>query len=183
MITQTIREAIMGDSALAPGYVYVARDGAVIFYVGVSNDPTFRLCQHLGIAGGWSSYTYPRKKLIQGMEKRDLSIFAIAGFRGSQLGTCILNNAPESLEWSFDIYEKEDAIAVIKRSPLAIAFPRMLELMEVNWYEQRTLVENALIEELKPYLNVMDNAHERNLPEKYRAAINLEDNAVDYIDI
>lgn len=183
MIMQTIREAIMDDRAISPGYVYAARDEDVVFYVGVSKDPTFRLCQHLGIADGWNNYAYPRKKLIQGMEKRDLDIFAIAGFRGSQLGTCILNNAPESLEWSFDIYEKEDAIAVIKRTSLAQAFPRMLEIMEVNWYEQRTLVENALIEELKLYLNVMDNAHERGLPGKYRAKINLDNNAVDYIDL
>ncbi len=177
MIKQTIREAIMDDSAIIPGYVYVVRDGDVIFYVGISRDPTFRLCQHLGIADGWNAYTYSRKRLIQDMENgADTS-----GFFGSQVGACILNNAPESLGWSFDIYEKEDTIAVIKRTNLAQAFPRMLEMMEVNWYEQRTIVENALIEELKPCLNSSNNAHERNIPEKYKSGVNLDDNAVDYI--
>src|SRR6266704_664484 len=160
MITQTIKEAIMDESTITLGYVYVVRDGDVIFYVGASQDPTFRLCQHLGIADAWS-YSYSRKRLIQDMQ----SGADTSGFFGSQVGICLLNNAPESLAWSFDIYEKEDAIAVIKRTDLAQAFTRMLEMMEVSWHDQRTIVENALINELKPCLNSNNNAHERNIPD------------------
>lgn len=116
MITHTIREALLDDSSITPGYVYVVRDGEVIFYVGISKDPTFRLCQHLGIADGWDTYTYPRKNLIQDMEtgKRDAGIVMC-----SSIGLCIRENAPDSLDWSFDIYEQQDAIDVIKRTNLA----------------------------------------------------------------
>lgn len=182
MFTQTIREAIMDDSPLLKGYVYVVRDGDVIFYVGVSRDPAFRLCQHLGIADGWSTYTYPRDKFLYGLEKEPEAI-ARAGFRMSQVGRHILDNAPDSLAWAFDIYEQEDAIAVIERTEKARAFPLMLETMKINWYEQRTIVESELIQQLKPYLNNSLNTHGQSMPEKYRRKLNLDRNAVDFIHL
>lgn len=181
MIIRSIRETILNDDSCIPGFVYVVRDSDVIFYVGLSNDPTFRLCQHLGIAGKWN-VTMPCELLVQAMEQRNEEVIALAHFRSTQVGKAILDNAPESLSWSFDIYEKDDAIAVIERTPLPQALPALLDMMHVNWYEQRTLVESALIEQLKPCLNVIMNERGGRLPEKYqRRKIMLDDNAVDYI--
>lgn len=181
MITQPIREAIVADHPIIPGYVYVVRDGEVIFYVGVSNDPTYRLAQHVGIASARNVYLYPRKKFLQDMEegKADLSTLPC-----SPVGACIRSNAPASLEWSFDIIEQADALAVVTRAGLTQQFPRLLAMMERDWSEQRTMVESALIEELQPYLNDRLNAHERPLPSHYQAhRFNPDDNAVDYIKL
>jgi predicted GIY-YIG superfamily endonuclease len=164
MITRTIREALLAEEIVITGYVYVVRDGNVVFYVGISRDPIFRLAQHLGIAGR-HNYTYPRKQLIQDMEqgKQDTALFV-----RSQVGDCIRQNAPESLEWSFDIYQKADAIAVVTRAGLTQTFPQVLSMMEIDWYAQRTLVENALIDELHPFLNSQGNEHERTVPARYQ---------------
>jgi hypothetical protein len=126
------------------------------------------------------------------METRNPYIMNLSNLRCAQLGDCIRSNAPESLDWSFDVYEKDDAIAVIQRTALPKKLPHLLEMMEHSWYEQRSIVESALIQELKPYLNNQLNGHERDLPERYQRAksgtssslfLNLGDNAVDYIDL
>lgn len=135
--------------------MYVVRDGDVIFYVGVSQSPRFRLCQHLGIAGPHSFYRSP-EKFIADVEAGKADVLGC-----SQVGRCILDNAPNSLQWAFDIYEQADASAVLQREdPTRRPSPQ-------NWYSQRTWVEDALIRELRPYLNRMGNPHERELPEKY----------------
>lgn len=165
MITQTIREALLDESVTIPGYVYVVRDGEVIFYVGISQDPAFRLCQHVGVAGA-HDYIYPREILLQKMERGPSLANA---YPGSPIGATILENAPESLGWSFDIYEKEDAIDAIKRirPDLVQLLPHLLEMMAVEWYEQRAIVESALIEELHPCLNWMGKRYSNPLPSRY----------------
>ncbi len=181
MITRTIREALIAEEMFIPGYVYVVRDGDVIFYVGISRDPTSRLAQHVGIADRWGTYTYPPRKLLQDMEqgKPDTALFV-----RSQGGTCICENAPASLEWSFDIYEKADAIAVLERTGRMQMYPLLRKRMEVDWYEQRSLVESTLIQELQPFLNNQLNEHERPIPARYRRQeLNLDDNAVDDIKL
>jgi hypothetical protein len=182
MITQSIKEAILADRHTIPGYVYVVRDGSTVFYVGMSKDPEFRLCQHLGIADAWNTFTYSRQKFLLEMEK-DASL--LPSFYGmSQVGVCVIDNAPSSLAWSFDIYETQDAIDVIKIAGLDKEFPRMVGMMEISWYDQRSIVESNLIEQLEPYLNSQLNSNERDLPERYRTRkLDLNNNAVDFIHL
>jgi|SRR5579859_1029495 len=168
MITQTVREAIIHEGSVSPGYVYVIRDGDIVFYVGLSGNPCLRLRQHLGIVST-HSYIYQPKDFVNDMERKNP---ALNSFHGSQVGNCIRENAPESLEWEFDIYEKQDAIDVVIRTGLAQAFPLVVEAMKRNWYEQRSIVENALIDQLKPFLNSSENSHARNIPPKYRRTPN-----------
>lgn len=181
MITQSIKEAILADRPTIPGYVYVVRDDNTVFYVGESKDPEFRLCQHLGIADAWNTFTYPPQKFLLEMEK-DASM--LPSFHGmSQVGACIIDNAPSSLAWSFDIYETQDAIDVIKCAELDKVFPRIVGMMQISWYDQRSIVESHLIGQLKPYLNSQLNRNERDLPGKYRTRnLNLDNNAVDVLD-
>ena len=75
MITQTIKSAIMEDSDIIPGFVYVVRDGDNIFYVGQSKDPYDRLPQHLGLLDRYGNFDYPRKKFIQTLERGHPSPF------------------------------------------------------------------------------------------------------------
>lgn len=163
MKTYTIKEALLDDSDTTPGFVYVVRDNDFIFYVGISQDPTFRLCQHLGIADAWRC-NYPRKMLIQEMEAGKQNITMIFC---SSVGSCIRENAPESLSWSFDIYEKSDAIEVTKRAIHGEELAHALLLMERDWYKQRKFIESTLIQELKPCFNRTMNNHHTLLPERY----------------
>src|SRR6266516_474196 len=116
MITQTIREAIMVDDEPAQGYVYVARNGEDVLYIGLSQRPILRLQQHLGVAGAW------RKADNSGAVVELLTGWGTQYIRerpplmADQLGECIFSNAPGSLDWTFDIYELDDAIAVLERA-------------------------------------------------------------------
>lgn len=163
MKTYTIKEALLDDSSTIPGFVYVVRDGEVIFYVGISQSPTLRICQHVGMADAHELYCSPQK-FIEDMETKKTKSYR---WTCSPVGSCILDNAPESLNWSFDVYEKADAIEVIKRIGYAKIFPNLLPMMEHGWYDQRQLVENALIDELKPCFNRMGNNHPSAVPDRY----------------
>lgn len=163
MKTYTIEEAILDNSLVTPGFVYVVRDGKVIFYVGISQSPTFRICQHVGIADAHSLYCSPQK-FIEEMGTGKTEIYKLSC---SQVGSCIIDNAPDSLSWSFDIYEKSDAIETMSRAGYFEIFPNLLLLMEQDWYDQRTLVEDELIKTLKPCLNRIGNVNGTPLPEKY----------------
>lgn len=51
MLTFTIREALEGTYNTTDHYLYLYRDGEVIFYVGRSISPFDRMMQHLGLEG------------------------------------------------------------------------------------------------------------------------------------
>lgn len=167
MITYSIKDALIDKSKHSPGYVYVIRDEEVIFYVGKSQDPIHRLFQHLGIGDAWGRAAYTGEEFAQLLSVQS-PILTTKTFFSSSIGTCIRENAPSSLLWSFDIYEKQDAVNVVIQAGLDQTFPRLVGLMQGGWYEQSTIIEAILIEEMKPFLNRLQNEHERLLPEKYR---------------
>jgi hypothetical protein len=168
MRTQSIRSALTAQDDIIPGYVYVIRDGEVIFYVGISGDPQFRLAQHLGLADSHNRYFTPVEAFIKRMETGKSEMLDAFRLGASPVGDCIIDNAPTSLDWLFDIYEKEDALAVLDHAGMLTQFPHLHKMMEINWYEQRSLVETNLIDQLRPCLNRMGATHYSNpIPEKY----------------
>ena len=88
-----IKDAVNEEAGVFPqeyigSCIDVVRDGGVIFYVGQSEDPLFRLQQHLGL------------------ERR----------LPSSLGRLILRNQPESDEWMIECYRLSDCQPLVEQS-------------------------------------------------------------------
>ncbi len=83
----TMKEALdmYDNDSRIQDYIYLYRDGEVIFYIGKSVQPFERLQEHLG----------------QGEDKRCQSF-------PDQVGKLILNNQPVSLEWRVEIMSLEE---------------------------------------------------------------------------
>lgn len=164
MIVRTIREAIMDCYAPTQGYVYVVRNGEDVLYVGKANNPLGRLQNHL-MPSSIHGNTPKPSATVEKLEGWGDRVFLPHNIQS--LGKCIFYNAPGSLDWSFNIYELEDAIDVLERA--GYGSERTDEMRkEVDWKEHSDAVETALIHELKPYLNSAKNPYKRKLPKKYK---------------
>jgi hypothetical protein len=158
MLTLTIREAMKQEADDSCHYLYVYRDGDVIFYVGRSVSPLDRFMQHMGLRRGMPS----------------------------SMGSLIRDNAPESYGWLLDIYTLKDCVPIIKKeSPYLLDSPDVqfgLEEQSTNFrgdlppeglqflLRKKDIIdtfEYALIRHFKPCLNVVGNRSDSQLPERY----------------
>jgi len=88
MITATVGDLLDNklDEVDTTGHrLYVVRDGAVVFYVGQSQDVRARLNEHIGRQGGRCAPTWP-----------------------SLLGQAILDNLPEARDWTIKLWTIAD---------------------------------------------------------------------------
>jgi len=93
MLQTTVNTALYGDVGDYAGhFIYLYRDGDVIFYVGRSSDPINRLQQHMGLDHTYPNSSYP-----------------------SNLGRVIQDNLPESVEWTLEVYTLEDCVPLIEQ--------------------------------------------------------------------
>lgn len=125
--------------------VYVIRDGEVNFYVGQSQDPYWRLWEHLG--------------------RGDRGILSL-----SPVGELIRRHLPTSWSWSMDLYTLEDCLPFVQQYKAGefAWYKQYLEDILVEKFIVDT-AESALIVACRPYLNVSRNMRERRpLPEKYQ---------------
>lgn len=149
MYSTTIAKAIEYDieNDVAIGCrLYLVRDGDVIFYVGQSGSPLDRLQEHLGKAS--RSYNHP-----------------------SSLGRLIIDNHPDSDDWTYELYTPEDCIQFMEKVPFKCTVNK---------------AEIALIQHFSPALNVMLNNNPGNLPRKYiekRLKAELDDSAIDHFHL
>lgn len=88
MITTTIGDILdgwclprePGNNYQADHFLYVIRDGDVVFYVGISESPDDRVMSHMGLRT----------------------------FDQSRTGRVIMDNYPDSRVWEIDFYEPDD---------------------------------------------------------------------------
>jgi hypothetical protein len=159
MYSITIREALETLPGTGDHFLYLYRDGEIVFYVGRSIDPIERLEQHLGTLGGNSFF-----------KDRDLP------------GNVIRKNYPESLNWLIDLFTLKDCQPFIgKNSPLPAwmnkrdckTYKRLLKSLEVGGFSYdkyaMEMAEQALINNYHPCLNARGTNHfTSDLPKKYR---------------
>lgn len=119
--------------------IYVVRDSDVIFYVGRSVDPFSRIYQHMG---------YERKL-------------------PTNLGRLILDNQPESDEWTFECYSLKDCGSIIRQSLPQGWDEGMKEAMIKICENNASKAEGCMIQALNPCLNTLHNDTPSKLPEKY----------------
>lgn len=105
--------------------IYAIRDGDVAFYVGQSIDPFRRIGQHMG---------YERRL-------------------PSELGVLILENQPESDEWTFECYGLKDCEQIIRQSLPEIWDEEAREFMLRVCRVDQDKAEACMIQALKPCLN------------------------------
>lgn len=142
MLSFTLEDALIDNPDTKGYYLYLYRDGDVVFYVGQSKDPIERIRQHLG---------------------RALPYWPDA------IGQLILDNAPASfIEWKIDLFTLSDCLEAVQAHWVsqASSFQNL-----VNTFYDPDLVnraEEALIAHYRPHLNVLNATKYTNpLPERY----------------
>jgi hypothetical protein len=111
MLQFTIKQAMDGAYNTSGYYIYLYRDGETVFYVGRSQSPLDRLMQHLALDD--------------------------RGY-GSSLGDIILDNLPESWEWTIELYTLAECLPFIEQHKSGF----------LPYYHRLLTSEQAYIEQL-----------------------------------
>lgn len=140
MIQITVSEAVHGNHDITGHYLYVVKDGETVFYVDLSNHPTSRLCEHLGMDGPHMT---------------------------DRLGQIILDNQPGSSQWQFEMYTLAECLPMVTEHCDIETYTRMYQ--DRRWLRaSMEMAEQALITHYQPCLN-SNKAHgyRHRVPEKY----------------
>jgi hypothetical protein len=134
MLQFTIQEALdrtnIGQQALGC-VIYLIRDGETIFYIGQSVSPLDRLQGHLG--QDWHQQV-------------------------SAVGRCIQKNAPDSDQWTIELYTLQDCGPFVQKHYECFGGLRMYDV---------SIAEQSMIQLFCPCLNDRHNPHPAPLPGQY----------------
>lgn len=147
MISLTIKEAVEQTIDTTDHYLYLYRDGDVIFYVGRSISPLDRNLEHMGLS------------------HRSLA---------DQLGHVIRDNRPDSWNWTLELYTLEECISLIQQR-MPEVYRHYMEVLNTptnprSSYKYKELADDAetvMIEHYRPCLNGMKKQYRNPLPRKY----------------
>ncbi len=154
MLTLTLTEALdyTDEDKMDGHYLYLYRDGDVIFYVGQSVDPQRRLYEHLGIRDARGS--------------------------GDDVGQIMHDNYPASLLWTVELFTPADCEPFMAsyETPKRLAWYRrmlaQIETEEITSFHLRGVIDEAevaLIAHFHPCMNIRYALYSNNpIPERYR---------------
>ena len=144
MIKTTIQAAVAHEiegyavNGILAGYtLYIVRDGDIVFYVGQSTDPLYRLQAHLGL-----------------ISQSDHSLF----------GIFIKANAPASYQWTYELWKPEECKPYVQLYRIATFPGRWYTMPEAFDVDE---AEEGLIKFFHPCFNSRENIRPNRLPERY----------------
>ncbi len=147
MIHTTLKDALEGHLDTTGHYVYLYRDGDVVFYIGMSSSPLDRLQEHIG----------------RGQRQIGKSL----------LGQTIADNMPEALTWQVEFFTLADCEPLmLQHSPgTYLWFKTALEQFQADTdcFPESAVraAEDMLIRLHRPCLNTLGNRQGLRLPERY----------------
>lgn len=143
--------------------IYLVRDGEVVLYIGKSYDPLNRLKEHIGKTSRSNS--------------------------PSSLGELILDNRPESLNWTMELHTFLDCseyVASYSSFYYEGGYQHIVAMAKDNVlyaYNDFAIMiaERSMIDYFHPCLNVADNSQPIDLPEKYKNHVRPGDSSARYL--
>ena len=144
MLVLTVKEFLETDNINEPpdAFIYLVRDGDIIFYVGQSRNLAQRISEHLG---------HGRKS-------------------ASDLGELILGNMPDSENWIIEFHTIKDCSGKVKEHYGIDYSQYTLDDFCRSEMLLKTAIdfsEIVMINDCRPCLNVTYNANRTALPLKY----------------